>query len=50
MPDEPFIDIWNSNLKEFIKEKDLKSSENTNIISNKNDLTSNPNNNGNTNL
>ena len=32
------------------KEKDLKSSENTNIISNKNDLTSNPNNNGNTNL
>lgn len=50
---DAFLDTWNANLKDFIKKdskKDLKSSENTNIISNKNDLTSNPNNNGNTNL
>lgn len=39
----------NQYYKDFAK-KDLKSSENTNIISNKNDLTSKPNNNGNTNL
>jgi hypothetical protein len=37
-------------LDKLDSEKDLKTIENTNIISNKNDLTSKPNNNGNTNL